>query len=219
MLLLVDLDNTLLDRAGAFVRWAEHFAGEYALGEDAVSWIVGADRNGHTPRAELAAAIVGHWQLDVEPTELVERLVYEHVDTIEVYDGVAERLHRLADSGVVLVIVSNGPVEQQTRKIRRTGVDEWMLGTVISEAVGVKKPERGIFDAAFELAGGAHPETWMVGDDVVNDIQGGRALGLSTGWVSHGARWAKQWRPTVTAETPAEVLDLIGETRAEAQRG
>ncbi|QJU53863.1 HAD-IA family hydrolase [Herbiconiux sp. KACC 21604] len=209
MLLLLDLDNTLLDRAGAFALWAERFAAEFALGDGAVAWIVAADRNGHTPRPELAAAIVSHWQLELEPAALVERLVYEHVDTIAVYDGVAERLHRLADSGVVLVIVTNGPVEQQSRKIRRTGIDERMLGTVISEAVGVKKPERGIFDAAFELAGGAHPETWMVGDDVVNDMHGGRALGLRTGWVSHGAAWTESWRPTVAAETPAEVLDLI----------
>ena len=56
-LLLVDLDNTLIDRAGAFERWAQGFVA--ARGGDAgdAAWLVAADRDGLEPRERLAGMI------------------------------------------------------------------------------------------------------------------------------------------------------------------
>jgi putative hydrolase of the HAD superfamily len=50
-LLLVDLDNTLVDRAGAFARWAREFASAHGGGAADVQWLVTADRDGLFPRA------------------------------------------------------------------------------------------------------------------------------------------------------------------------
>jgi FMN phosphatase YigB (HAD superfamily) len=66
-LLLIDLDNTLVDRAGAFDRWAREFmsarevasAGEVASarggGAADAEWLVAADRDGLESRERLAA--------------------------------------------------------------------------------------------------------------------------------------------------------------------
>jgi HAD superfamily hydrolase (TIGR01549 family) len=214
-LLLLDLDNTLVDRAGAFAHWAELFAAEHGRAQE-VAFIVAEDRNGHTPRPQLAARVLERFGLDAGPSavkRMIDRLLYEHVDFVEVYDGLAEHLDTLADDGVRLAILSNGPVEQQGRKLRRTGIDRRMVDTVISEGVGVKKPEERIFRIALERAGGDPADTWMVGDDPVNDVAGGRAAGLRTAWVGHGTEWSERGDaaapPTVEAATTREVLDLI----------
>src|SRR5882724_9182374 len=48
-LLLIDLDDTLVDRRGCFERWAQAFAEEHGL-KDAVPWLVEADERGLAPR-------------------------------------------------------------------------------------------------------------------------------------------------------------------------
>ncbi|MFB2581727.1 HAD family hydrolase [Herbiconiux sp. P15] len=215
LLILLDLDNTLVDRAGAFRRWAELFAAELGRPEEA-DFIVAEDRNGHTPRPRLAATLASRFDLDSSPaavSALVERMLYEHVEFVEVYDGLAEHLELLADDGLRLAILSNGPVEQQGRKLRRTGIDARMVDTVVSQGVGLAKPDVRIFELALERAGGDPSRTWMVGDDPVNDVAGGRAAGLRTGWVGHGTVWAERGDPlgppTVEAATTREVLELI----------
>lgn len=48
MLLLIDLDNTLIDRTAAFKGWATT-----RFGESEVPWLVEADRDGYERRAAL----------------------------------------------------------------------------------------------------------------------------------------------------------------------
>jgi hypothetical protein len=53
--LLVDLDNTLIDRAGAFARWAREFTSARGGSAADAAWLVAADRDGLEPRERLAA--------------------------------------------------------------------------------------------------------------------------------------------------------------------
>lgn len=62
-LLLVDLDNTLIDRAGAFSRWAREFAAAHAGSQADARWLAAADRDGLESRERLAAMIAGQFGL------------------------------------------------------------------------------------------------------------------------------------------------------------
>jgi hypothetical protein len=55
-LALFDLDNMLIDRNGAFLRWAREVAGTRALPDGAVEWLVEADGDGFVPREVLLGA-------------------------------------------------------------------------------------------------------------------------------------------------------------------
>ncbi|MFI5893418.1 hypothetical protein ACIA5D_25255 [Actinoplanes sp. NPDC051513] len=56
LLLLIDLDNTLIDRRAAYKGWAEsHF------GESEVPWLVEADQDGYEKREVLAAKFVARY--------------------------------------------------------------------------------------------------------------------------------------------------------------
>jgi 5'-nucleotidase len=211
---LIDLDNTLVDRAGAFRRWAGEFAAENRMSvrvganpnwhddSDAAAWLIDIDRNGYAPRAEVAAAILDHFCLDTGTDAMVERLLFEHVPYVEVYEGVIERLEDLD-----VVVVTNGSVAQQEAKLRHAGLDRYLESAVISERIGAKKPDPAVFLAALE---GTDPRAaWMVGDHPEADIAGARALGMHTAWVRHGQDWPFDWQPDVIGSTTAHALDAI----------
>jgi len=223
VLLLIDLDNTLIDRAASFAAWARSFAREHedgAGGDETAAWIVAADRNGYTPRPELAGAIARRLGLEASGPAieaLVDRIVFEHVELVEPYPGVPERLARLVDDGHRFVIVTNGPTRQQSLKLERTGVGRLAAGIVISEQFGVKKPDVSIFGEGLRLGGLPAAGAWMIGDDVAADMAGGRAAGLQTAWIGHGRPWPEAWLPTVSAPGLLEALDSIDQI--EASRG
>lgn len=207
-MLLLDLDNTLIDRDRAFSRWAEQFIGQHRGDEADLQWLLEADAHGYTHRGVLADGLLDRLGLATSRDDLVRTLLLDHVPFVRCYDGVLMCLQKLRSAGSTLVIVTNGTVEQQTRKVELTGLDALTDRVVISQAIGVKKPAPEIFAAATD--GFATDDVpWMVGDHTDADIAGGRSAGLRTGWVGHGRQWTHPELPTVSAPTTIEVLDLI----------
>ena len=211
MIVLADLDNTLVDRKAAFTAWASAFVADMGGTPSDEAWLLHEDADGYRPRAALAQAVIGRFQLSVSCEQFVDRLLHEHVELTRPYPGITSRLEALAVQGTRIVVVTNGTVRQQRAKLTRTGLLALVDDVVISEAVGSKKPDQRIFETAIGRAlsiGGAGC-TWMVGDHPIADIAGARDCGLHTGWVSHGTAWSADWSPTITACTSVEVLDLL----------
>lgn len=205
---LLDLDGTLVDRQRAFEDWAARFVEEMDAEAEDLAWLIQADRGGYRPRQELAAAIVDRLGPKNSTTRLEQRLQLEVIEGIDCYPGVLDALRVLRDGDAELILVTNGTVLQQSAKIERTGLGPLLDRVVISEAVGVKKPDPRIFALAIDgLENGI--ETWMVGDHPSADIEGGRAAGCSTGWVSHGEIWPHPWEPTLSASTTREILRIL----------
>lgn len=208
MALLIDLDNTVVDRDGAFSLWAKEFIRECGGDDNDHDCFIGADRHGYARRDWLAEALIDRLNLAIDQQELVRLIMMEHVKYIDCYDGVREGLDSLRSKGVDIIVVTNGTVEQQALKMDVARVDSLVNRLVVSEAVGVKKPGIKIFEEALQ---GLAPssESWMVGDNPVADIGGGRTAGLLTGWVSHERDWTEKYRPTVSACSTGEVLEII----------
>lgn len=208
LLILLDLDNTLVDRDDAFARWAEQFIAVHGGGTDVLDWLLSVDGQGYTHRAVLADGLLERLELTTSRDELVRTLLHGYAPFVRCYDGVPERLRALRADGHTLVLLTNGSVAQQTQKLDVTGLDAVLDHAVISEAVGAKKPAAEIFAAATAHASPGRAG-WMVGDHVEADMAGGRAAGLRTGWVNHGRAWPNADPPTLSAPSTAEVLDLI----------
>jgi putative hydrolase of the HAD superfamily len=78
---------------------------------------------------------------------------------------------------------------------------------VISDEVGMKKPDPQIFEVAARRAGARLADGgWMVGDCPTRDIAGGQRVGLRTIWLRHG----RTWDPTAPA--PEAIVDSLPET-------
>jgi putative hydrolase of the HAD superfamily len=201
-LLLVDLDNTLIDRAGAFERWAQGFVA--ARGGDArdAAWLVTADRDGLEPRDRFAGMIAERFGLGGRDRgAILAELRGGLVRQLVADDAVIVALRRARAAGWTPFVVTNGTVAQQERKLRHTGLDREVAGWVISEGAGLRKPDPAIFRLAADQAGQSLDGAWMIGDSAQADIEGARSVGVPGVWLHRGRPW-----PLTTVE-PGHVAD------------
>ena len=196
-LLLLDLDNTVLDRAGAFRAWAEEFLAELGAPAEDVEWLVSIDADGLTDRWDVADALRDRYRLRVSSIDLVEAL-HEGVVAYSRLDPLVACALRIADdAGWVPVLVTNGVTRQQDAKIRRTGLDRYVADWVISEEAGVSKPNPRIFAMAAQKARMRLHGAWVIGDSPEADIGGAAAMGLPSVWLHRGREWIDQrYAPT-----------------------
>jgi HAD superfamily hydrolase (TIGR01509 family) len=210
MLLLVDLDNTLVDRASAFSLWATDFVRSLGRSDSEAEWLIAADRDGYEPRESLARAIKQRFETDLGVEALVKTLLYDHVGLMAIGPVTTDALRNARESGWRIGVVTNGTTAQQTLKIQTVGLEPYVDTVVISEAEQVKKPDPEIFHIAARRLGAELAGGWMVGDHPAADITGGRAAGLRTGWVSRGKEWPDEMAaPDLSAGTAAEVIDAV----------
>ena len=112
---------------------------------------------------------------------------------------------------VKIGIITNGFTALQQIRLERTGLRDYFDLLVISEQVGVAKPDGRIFDYALEKAG--NPErsrVLMVGDTAESDILGGMNSGLATCWLNaHGRALPDGITPTWTVASLNELEQLL----------
>lgn len=152
-LALFDLDNTLVDRLGAFQRWATGFVAARG-GDDAdLAWLLATDQDGETPLRKLFEAVKERFGLEETPDQLVAAYRGVQATFYDIDPKVVNALRRLRSAGWRSAIVTNGaPV--QRKKARRAGLLELVDGLCISEEVGARKPDPLIFEVACQSAGG-----------------------------------------------------------------
>lgn len=212
MLLLIDLDNTLIDRDAAFATWVHEVADESGADDEAADRVIEVDDSGYGEREDVARALQRELGVTDDLDTLVDRIRHEHVKHVELNEGVRDRLARLAERGVDIAVLTNGNVKQQSMKLHRVGLDHLVEGAIISESAGLEKPDPEIFRKALADRNADPDDTWMVGDNADADITGAQDAGLRTGWVTLGRPWPGGPEPTVQAPTTAEVLDEIADT-------
>ena len=149
-LLLLDLDNTLVDRAGAFHAWCSRFLAGIGAPPYDVDWLVDADADGLTSRWDLADAIRDRYRLRESALDLIEELHDGMIDSIRLDPMVGAALRIAADAGWIPVIVTNGETRSQEAKIRKSGLDRYVADWVVSQEVDCQKPNPRIFEIAAE---------------------------------------------------------------------
>lgn len=95
----------------------------------------------------------------------------------------AEEVIRTLAGKYPLVIVSNGFIEVQYEKIRKSGLGDCFSHVVLSEEVGAQKPNPKIYERALELCGFRAEDVLMIGDSWTSDIQGAINAGIDQLWV------------------------------------
>jgi putative hydrolase of the HAD superfamily len=209
-LLLVDLDNTLIDREACFRRWADDFAEEHSLAAGARTWLVEADGDGYVPRAEFFAAARARFGLVPTAEELVDGYGRDYAErTVPPGPEAMRQLATLRERGWRIGLVTNGNARQY-RKLEVAGLGPQLDGVCVSELEGVAKPDAAIFRLAAERCGMPLEGAWMVGDHPEYDIAGAARLGLSTIWLRRGRMWAlAEVEPTHTVDSLEEALGLL----------
>ena len=94
--------------------------------------------------------------------------------------GVAEMLERLTKNHLI-AILSNGFAKTQYRKLHYSGLERFITRTIVSEEIGINKPNEKLFNYAIKETGATRPYL-MVGDHAETDVMGAMAAGWHAIW-------------------------------------
>jgi HAD superfamily hydrolase (TIGR01509 family) len=188
--LLLDLDDTLVDRDAAVRGWLR----AWLPAPVAIEPLVALDRGGRGPRRALFAAVAALAR--VSAAAVHRSFVREVPARMRLRPDADALLRRF---GGATAIVSNGPGRLQRAKIAAAGLVGRVDHVLVSGEHGARKPDPAIFRAALALTGVGADEALVVGDDPATDLAGARAAGIAAVLVRSpwcepppGVRWVAQ---------------------------
>jgi putative hydrolase of the HAD superfamily len=120
------------------------------------------------------------------PDDVLEHIIVldhsAYSNSMTVDDETLDVLRGLRARGLHLGIVSNVTLRADLMRqdLERLGIAPLMDASVFSSEVGVRKPDARIFQAALERIGAAAADTVFVGDRLLDDVSGARAVGMRT---------------------------------------
>ena len=143
-------------------------------------------QNGDISADQLKRTRFVEWatQLDTTPEELNRSYMTAMADICSLLPGAQSLLDALHGK-VKLGIITNGFSDLQSIRLERTGLTPHFEHVIISEEVGVAKPDARIFAHALDKMGNPEKErVLMVGDNPHSDILGGLNIGVETCWLN-----------------------------------
>ncbi|MEU1355334.1 HAD-IA family hydrolase [Streptomyces cinnamoneus] len=205
---LFDLDDTLIRRWETFERWAAEFADEHCV---PLEWLLKTDPAYSSRRAAFFDLVKDTFGVEPTVQELHAQYRRRMPELVEPDPKVCAMLAGLREAGWRLGVVTNGMVDTQTNKLHHAGLHDLVDAVVISDALGIWKPDTRIFHHAItRLNAVAGPHVVMVGDSLEHDIAGAHVAGLTTVWVSHDRPLPGPGpRPQHTIRTVTEAAELL----------
>ena len=195
-----DLDDTLLDHRraekAALADCQEHFAGH--LSRHSLGHIQETYHRHNVPLwRDYGAGLITKNDLNqlrferlltalevstIAPDVLGEHYLNRYAHHWSWIEGAEAAFHAIADRFPV-GILTNGFKEIQHAKLDRfPSLRDRSASIVISEEVGVMKPNPALFSHAAEKAGIDPEEILYVGDSLHSDVEGGRNAGWQVAW-------------------------------------
>ncbi|MEG2954344.1 MAG: pyrimidine 5'-nucleotidase, partial [Hafnia sp.] len=149
-------------------------------------------------------------RLGVTANHINEAFLQAMADICDVLPGARELINALSGKAN-LGIITNGFTQLQTIRLERTGMKDAFSTLVISEQVGIAKPDVGIFEYAFSLMNNPPKERiLMVGDNPHSDILGGINAGIDTCWVnSAGSDLPEGISPSYQVSSLSELQKIL----------
>jgi len=119
-----------------------------------------------------------------------------------------EILQYLRDKGYILHLITNGFEKTQHNKLMYAGLKSFFNEVITSEGSGSLKPNKEIFEFAFQKCIAKPEESIMIGDSIEVDIVGAMNAGIDQVYVNHvGAEPAV--KPTYTVYSLKELENIF----------
>ena len=181
---------------------------------------------------EALAANHGSWPATFSRLEAIRRALHAidvPVDLAQPCEQVYKRermanLALLPDARAILDrvqargplgLISNGNSDEQREKIRRCALTGYFDPLIISDDLGISKPEPAIFERALTAIGVPAQRAVYIGNSFANDVEGGAAVGLDTIWLNErggGIPANATHQPTAIIAALRELPPLLGLT-------
>jgi putative hydrolase of the HAD superfamily len=134
--------------------------------------------------------------------------------TARIIDGVFEVLDAIRKEGYRIGMIANGDSTDCWNIIEATGLHNYFGAIVISEEVGIEKPDKKIFEIALAKLDVKPENAVMVGNRIDADIIGANRFGMKSVWFRWNSRYngtidSSQEKPDFTINSLSELLGLL----------
>ena len=197
---LFDLDQTLLNFHASEERALEIISKKYGLdySKDKYAHFKAYNKSlwlelekGSISRKELFALRFTDFiaqckgeSLGLNPLMINEEFIVTMSQNGVLMDGAKEFVKRLKETieGCRIYIVSNGATVNANGRIKSTGLDKYLDGIFVSEAMGVAKPSKKFFDIVLDTIGAEKESCIVIGDSLTSDIAGAQNAFIDSLW-------------------------------------
>jgi len=216
--LLFDLDGTVLDYVALFNAYKHAFGvnAPDALLEvyhEINSALWGQFEKGIIDITNLKyrrfADLFSHFNLDADPSAFSDYYLQELGNGGYLMKGALEIL-TFCSKHFRLGAITNGIGDVQRSRLNKAGIDQFFETVVISNDVGIAKPDPGIFNIAFkDMNLNNKEEILMIGDSLSSDILGGINAGIDTCWINNDIKEAGKIKPVYTILKITELVEIV----------
>lgn len=225
--IFIDLDDTIYDFAGAsreafeetytllgyerFFNSFNHFMSLYAPHNEQLWKLYGEGKitkpQLNSDRYSYPLRMVG-----VDDQELADTFCREVLSRIptknKVIDGAVELLEYLYKK-YDLYILSNGFKELQEHKMQTAGLRKYFKAIILSDDIGINKPNPELFIHALLVADAMLEESIMIGDLFDTDIAGAAGVGMEQIFFNRKRLQNLPFEPTYKVENLLQIKDIL----------
>lgn len=213
-LVLFDLDDTLCDHAMSLATRVRHAFEPFFEGETLERAAGNAIARAREGTAHFAETLSHYGVEDANAGEIArERYVSDRYRGLRLYDDSLDAIAAVK-SIASIGMITNGPTDIQQPKIDLLEIEQHFPFILISESVGVWKPDPAIFQMALDRAIISAEDAIYVGDSPIADVPGAHAAGMRSVWINRaGVDWTGDEPPHVEIRDLNELLITLGIAR------
>lgn len=181
---LFDLDGTLLNRELSlvnFIRWQVQgmLKSEVINQNKFIERFIELDANGHVWKDKVYSTLIKEFSITGwSVSELLASYELCFCAFSVPIEGAIEAVNSIKSLGLKVALVSNGKSPFQERNFNALGISHLFDEIFVSESVGLRKPEKEIFELACKHLGVKTSKVVFVGDSVKSDIDGANNAGI-----------------------------------------
>lgn len=225
--LLFDVDNTLLDFDStakiAFYKTIESFkipsrSHHYSIYKKVNHLVWTAYENkeisSEVLRPKRFELFLKELNLIGNPLEMSQTYLSFLVEHSTLWKGAKDLLNQLSPD-YQMAVITNGLKEVQRPRLALTQIDHYFKTIVVSDEIGVAKPQSGFFDYTFEqIQQPPKNRVLVIGDSLNSDMKGGQNYGVDTCWFNPlGKGNLTEVVPTYEIRTLRDLVDNVLDLR------
>lgn len=217
---IFDLDETLFARTSSLKAFAEdqlnnQYPNVFPTPSHVVARLLELDNRGRSSKYKVYQTLFKEFGIDDQnlAAELYAHYMRNAWRFAMPFEGLNEAFSEIRALGAKIGIVTNGRTDIQLRSLLALNLDRLADDYIISEAVGLRKPDAKIFQLAAGNLSVRTEDCVFVGDSPTADVSGAQTVGMKSVWFPNGAIWPTDLPTRADAEIQS-LSELSGVLKA-----
>jgi putative hydrolase of the HAD superfamily len=178
---LFDLDDTIFDRNIAIMEFAKYLYKHIKINIELDTFITETtrlDNNGYSKKPYVVDELNRIFDLSIDKEWYVDSITESMGRSASKQQEARKLFFELQKRELKTGIITNGSTKLQRQKLKNMNIEKMVDVIVISEEVGVEKPDKKIFDYALHEIDEKAEDCIFVGDNLENDVLASMKCGI-----------------------------------------